>query len=116
MDDEQDAFRHAFASAHLVATGSKHAKLLGDANEKFGLNSTGNNPTSTNMDYWNNAVGREIGAEILKEIGNSKNIAPTMLDDMIAEKIIQRMKKGDLITNPNDIRKFENYNKYFQNK
>jgi hypothetical protein len=105
-DDEQDAFRHAFASAHFILTGLP-AKVLGNAWENFGPGSSVNNPGSKNMDLWNNAVGREIGSEILKEFGNTKNIAPETLDDMIAEKIIQKMKSGELITNPKDRRDFE---------
>ena len=108
-DDEEDAFRHAFASALLVARGDKLAKFLGDMNEKNGPNGSGSGPTSTNMDLWNNAVGREIGAEILKEFGSAKHkMAPDILDDIIAEKIIQRMKKGELITDLKDKRDFEN--------
>ncbi len=112
-DDEEDAFRHAFASAYLVANGSIHAKTLGDFNEKIGPNSSGSGPTSKNMDLWNNAIGREIGEEVLKEINNSKEkMTSKVIENKIAEKIVGRMKKGELITDPKqDTRKFENYDK-----
>jgi len=62
------------------------------------------------MDKWNNRVGREIAAEISKEVNNPiklKFMAHTgQLDDIIAQKVIDKMKKGKLITRLDDNRKF----------
>ncbi len=111
-DDQVDAFRHAFTSAQFTVVESKeYAKTWGDRNEKYSMTGSAAYPTSTNMDNWNNAVGREIGEEIKKEMGDLKNIPPEKLDDIIAQKVMERMEKGDLITDPKDPRKFEDYGK-----
>ena len=60
------------------------------------------------MDKWNNAVGREIGEEIKKEIKN-KNYSNEEIDDLIAKKVMERMKAGKLITNPSDKRKYTGF-------
>ena len=82
---------------------------------KFGLNLSeyagnyhedslkNNPPQEENMDKWNNYWGREIAKSIRKEynpiqvimmINNGK------MDDIIAEKVIEKMRNGELITNP----------------
>ncbi|MBO6088658.1 hypothetical protein J6P92_10010 [bacterium] len=63
-----------------------------------------------NMDLWNNYIGHQIATEVLKELksehfGEIKN--QKEFEDKVAEKIYQKMKNGDLITNPNDTRKYE---------
>ncbi|MBR1680862.1 hypothetical protein IJ707_03625 [bacterium] len=61
-----------------------------------------------NMDLWNNAIGREIGRKIEHTVMLKKKSDYPMekIEDMIAEEIVKRMKKGDLITNPNDKRSY----------
>ena len=110
-NNESDAFRHAYMQAMLaLKSGQNIAKHFGDRHEDQGKN-RGQDPREYNMDLWNNQQGREIAEEMLKEYGqqirtNSKR------NDIIAEKVVQRMFTGQLITNPyTDTRKFEEYDK-----
>ena len=100
-NDEVDAFRHAFMQALLtLKTSENTARRLGTAYEVYGDISEHQSPKERNMDQWNNAVGREIAREVqitIKENGYSSQD----IEDIVAEKVIQRMKKGDLIINPN---------------
>jgi len=60
------------------------------------------------MDKWNNQIGREIGVEIKKELGKDINdYSMDELLDIAASKINKSLKKGELITNPNDKRRYE---------
>ena len=77
----------------------------------FGIgheNQTPNNPQGEwNMDSWNNHQGREIASEIQKEYGDKfMKLSQQQRDDIIADKVMQRMRNGQLITNPNDQRKY----------
>lgn len=75
-----DAFRHAYTSAQIVmemksyglsdAHAKEFAKILGAALELTNPFAPG---TDTNMDYWNNRIGREIGGDnsSLEEIGEA---------------------------------------------
>ena len=71
-----------------------------------------------NMDLWNNKIGREIFNEVKWELMGKrrKDYPPKRIEDIYAQKIVERMKNGDLITNPNDKRQFKDYGKYFRNK
>lgn len=68
VDCEADAFRHAFMQCFIAyRAGNKVAKYYGDKHEH------GKDPNikpDTNMDLWNNQIGREIAEEIKKENGN----------------------------------------------
>ena len=104
-NNEADAFKHAYMQWDLAYNhGENIAKILGDMHEK----ETPNTPLGErNMDLWNNAIGREIAKEM------KKNPDWDLLDKEtakeIASKIIyEKMQKGELITNPNDKRKYEN--------
>lgn len=106
-NNESDAFRHAYMQWWLSKRSeSAFAKWLGNMHE----NANPNNPSSErNMDLWNNSIGREVAHEIIHE--NSDDISlytDEMLNDMAAEKIVRKMRAGDMITTPNDPRKFEN--------
>ena len=59
------------------------------------------------MDMWNNQQGQEIYDEICKEYPRFKNLSEEHQKDIIAKKVVQRMKSGQLITNLNDTRKFQ---------
>ena len=62
------------------------------------------------MDLWNNEIGREISKEIRKEYNRIeviKHINSGKMDDIIADKIMTRMRKGELKTNPSDPRKYK---------
>ena len=72
-------------------------------------NETYKNPQNEwNMDSWNNNQGREIAREIKNEYGlDFLKLSDKQRDDILAEKIIQRMRKGQLITTPNDNRNYD---------
>ena len=61
-----------------------------------------------NMDSWNNDQGRQIAKEMEKEYGSKlKQMSQKQIDDIIAEKIMQRMRSGQLITHLNDKRLYK---------
>ena len=107
-NNEADAFRHTFMQAELtVLFSDKKAKGAGDNHEKKSTSLH-----ETNMDLWNNQVGRQIGREVKAEcerLGLNPHISEKdrkIVYDMIAQKVVEAMKSGKLITNPNDSRKF----------
>ena len=107
-NNEADAFKHAFMSADLSLKYTNIGSLiLGNYHEI----ETNNNPKNEkNMDKWNNAQGREIAKELVKEYGNKlKNFSEQQKDDLIAKKVMQRMKSGKLITTPNDKRTYTGF-------
>jgi hypothetical protein len=82
-----DAFRHAYASASMANEyGYAVAEMAGYAVELGGF-LKGNSLESSNMDLWNNSVGRDIGS-------NSD------FKDEMAKKVFDALNKGDLITDP----------------
>ena len=103
-NNEADAFKHVYLSAWLtIRHGSAFSKAVGNFHENETLNAPS---IETNMDKWNNAIGREIGQEIKSKI-NGKGFKQKEIEDMIADKIMQKMNKGELITNPfKDQRKY----------
>ena len=109
-NNESDAFKHAFWQAKsTIYRGKLISKNAGDLHEKT-------NPKQPkgelNMDLWNNQVGREIGEEISEQIKGMENMfKKEAIEDYIAHKVMQRMRAGDLITNPDDPRKFSDYDK-----
>jgi len=85
------------------------AKILGNYHEFIEGNKI-QPEGEKNMDLWNNYIGRQIATEVLKELksehlGEIKN--QKEFEDKVAEKIYQKMQNGELITNPNDTRKYE---------
>lgn len=106
-NDEIDAFRHTFMQALLsLKIGETAARRLGTAYEIHGDKADGQKSNERNMDQWNNAVGREIAREVKTTI-EGKNYTPQEIEDIVAEKVMKRMRKGDLITNPKtDQRKY----------
>lgn len=104
-NNEADAFKHAYMQWHLSwYYGRDIAKQLGDMHE----DETPNAPVGErNMDLWNNAIGREIAFEMQQKpdwdlLGEEK------LSEIASQKIYEKMQQGELITSPNDKRKFEN--------
>ena len=59
------------------------------------------------MDKWNNAQGREIAKEIILEYGTVATVPSRKINDIIARKVMERMRSGKLITTPNDTRIYE---------
>ena len=111
IDNESDAFRHVYMSCWLTyRLGPKRAKKLCDDHEH------GKNPdtdSSTNMDLWNNQIGRELAQEIKKEYGNDIYLAePDFLECITMDKVVEKIRKGEVITNPKeDKRKYSNMEK-----
>lgn len=104
-NNEADAFKHAYMQWYLTFHfGKPIAKALGDYHEK----ETPNAPkTETNMDLWNNAIGREI-AEEMAHLKNLDLLDNDSISDYAAKIIVDKMKQGELITNPDDKRQFKN--------
>lgn len=111
-NDEGDAFRHAFMQASQTINWTPWgANIIGSGHEKIGdLNNQ--DPRESNMDSWNNAVGREIGLEVREEI-KGKNYSQEKIDKIIADKVVARINAGELITDLNDKR---DYKKDFENR
>ena len=110
-NDEGDAFRHAFMQASIsLKSNSNLANIVGDLHEIKGNLKKGQPSYEENMDKWNNLEGRKIAEDIKKEYGpleRIKLINSGKMDDIIAEKVMEKMKKGELITNPyTDKRKY----------
>jgi len=112
-NDEADGFRHAFVHANLTYNyGELASKIIGNEHEMDFHKSAGMPDDlwkkEKNMDLWNNAIGREIGEEVRKELkGMEKYYTKEQIEDKIALKINQRIKSGDLITNLEDKRDFK---------
>ena len=111
-NNEADAFKHTYMQAWLTANIHESvAEKLGNMHENDGKGR--NQPSGEeNMDLWNNDKGREIGLEIkpLMKKYNIKKFTPEVCD-LIAERVMQRMNAGQLITNPNDKRRYVPKNK-----
>lgn len=109
-NNEADAFKHTFMQADLALKSTVGlSKLAGDIHEWQGDKNNHQPEGEKNMDLWNNEVGREISKEIRREynpIEVIKHINSGKMDDIIADKIIKRMRKGELITHPSDSRKY----------
>lgn len=101
IDNDVDAFRHAFVSGRFVHEyGSTVANILGIANEVFVLSFFTHATTSSrNMDLWNNAVGRAYGCQTRKA-------------HTLAEALVKALHAGELITDPSDGRKFSTFTSY----
>ncbi len=62
-----------------------------------------------NMDLWNNKIGREVVQDMKRDYGDMwKYMSEEMKKDLAAEKIVQLMCEGELITHPSDPRRFWN--------
>ena len=85
-NNEADAFKHCYWQAEMTLFfGKDIAKFMGDKHED-----KPDNPDSEKvMDLHNNEVGREIGKQVKLWFG---------YDDRIAEKVMEAMRTGKLIT------------------
>ena len=118
-NNQADAFKHAYMQAILYQQANKIAgkkagdftsKLLGDFHEWETRNG---DKTENNMDLWNNEVGREVAKDVINKLGKSVDTLPDgYVENMFAKEIVEKMKKGELITTPKDKRKFEDREKY----
>ena len=111
---EADAFKHTFGSTEMYL---KYGNVWSTAFDIGHEYQTPNNPQGEwNMDSWNNNQGREIAREIQKEYGdNFMKLSQQQRDDIIAVKVMDRMRSGQLITNPNDQRKYTGLTENFVN-
>ncbi|MBQ3641148.1 hypothetical protein II906_04375 [bacterium] len=67
-----------------------------------------NPPEEWNMDSWNNNQGIEIAKEMIRDYGDSlSTISPEQRNDIIADKVMQRMRSGQLITHPTELRYYK---------
>lgn len=90
--NDVDAFRHAYVSGVFAQEyGEQVAMVLGWMNEWTSLASPRG---STNMDLWNNAVGRRLGLE-----------SESTTD--LARKVKEALISGELIINKDDERKYQ---------
>ena len=90
-DNDVDAFRHAYVSGVFTQEYSENAaNVLGWLNE---LSSIGSPAGGSNMDLWNNSVGRKLGLK-----------ARTRLK--LAELVKKALEDGELIIELTDNRKY----------
>jgi hypothetical protein len=95
-DNDVDALRHAYVSGVFTQTYNEgFADICGHIQEFFpGFGgSSPNGPDQKNMDLWNNSVGRELGKR-------------TKDRSELFSKLLEALKKGELIIDPKDPRKF----------
>lgn len=104
-NNEADAFKHAYMSAILSIRYGELSSVTAGLKHEIENLLDGNKKSETNMDLHNNYEGYKIAREIKKEI-NYKNLDKDskLIDDIVAKKIIERMRKGKLILKPNDQR------------
>jgi len=96
-DNDVNALRHAYVSGVFTQEyGENAADIFGRANEffPFGGASSTNSTNSTNMDLWNNAIGRKYGKKSKTRKELFKNL-------------MKALKNGELIIDPeSDTRRY----------
>ena len=107
-NNEADAFKHALMNAYVTLSWNEPiAHATGNLYEQFEPYSSPE--AETNMDLWNNQIGREVGVEIKRNLGSDiKYYNMDQLLDIAANMINKKLKNGELITNPSDKRNFHN--------
>ena len=106
-NDEGDAFKHAFGSAYMVLTMGSLGGFAGGIKHEY--DEEKNPPKELNMDLWNNRKGRDIAEEIKKEftISRFNKFSEQEQLDIIAQRVIEKLKNGELIINPDDKRVYQ---------
>lgn len=112
-NNEADAFRHAYMQA-IFSTSFNNtlAKIAGDRHERQG-NKRGQDPRESNMDLWNNEQGRQIASEIGKEEPLFRFYPEDLRKEIIAQKVVQKMQEGQLITGLDDTREYKEQTNLF---
>jgi len=106
-NNEADAFRHTYMQSIIANRyGFLPAKIVSSGHEFVGK-IKGQDSLEYNMDMWNNQQGQQIYNEIHREYPNFNKLSQQQQKDIIAGKVIQRMKEGKLITGLEDPRKFQ---------
>jgi len=110
-NNEADAFKHAYMQWYMTWNyGEAFATSAGDYHEEEVRETV---PGETNMDFWNNKIGRELAKDMLK-IKKKKDwdmLGEEYYEEYAAKMIVEKMQQGELITHPSDPRKFENMDK-----
>ena len=108
-NNESDAFRHAYMQSLLAQRYTPNlGKMFSNIHEIQG-NIDNQDPREANMDMWNNRQGQEIYEEICKEYPLFSELPQNRQKDIIAQKVVQRMRESKLITGLNDTRKLQGY-------
>lgn len=90
-DNDVDAFRHAYVSGVFTQEyGEKTARIFGWLNE---LSSVGSPASGTNMDLWNNSIGRKLGLKTKSRI-------------KLLERVKGALEARELIISPDDPRQY----------
>lgn len=106
-NNEGDTFRHAYMQSVMANRyGTLPTKAISFGHEFVGK-IKGQDPREANMDMWNNQQGQQIYNEIKREYPNFNKLPEQQQKDIVAEKVVQRMKEGKLITGLDDLRKFQ---------
>lgn len=106
-NNEADAFRHAYMQSILAQRLTPYlGKNLSYHHEKQG-NRHGQDLREANMDMWNNRQGQQIYNEIRREYPDFAKLSEQQRKDIIAQKVVQRMRAGKLITGLDDRRKYK---------
>ncbi|MBD5401288.1 hypothetical protein HDR58_00595 [bacterium] len=106
-NNESDAFRHTYMQGILSQRyTSPIAKIVSNLHEIQGK-FRGQDPREANMDLWNNQQGQQIYNEICKQYPNFKSLSGSQQKDIIAQKVVQRMRAGELITGLDDKRQYK---------
>lgn len=105
-NNEADAFKHAYMQWYLYWYHGKNAAIMAG---NFHENETPNAPAGErNMDLWNNEIGREIAKEMKNQQIDWDIINEDTIREIVSKRIVDKMKAGELITKPDDPRKYEN--------
>lgn len=106
-NNEADAFKHAYMQWTLSTENGKYiAEKAGNYHDR----KEGDVIGERNMDLWNNKIGREVFLEMKEKYGIKLN--PWTVDkykDEAADRIMIKMKRGEMIIHPSDSRDHENF-------
>ena len=99
-----DRFRHTYGSAIMGIRGGELGALLGGISHEW----KPNNPFDEwKMDVWNNKEGRKIARDLKKEYGQALyEMSDEELKDLIASRVVEKMQKNELISDPSDERRY----------
>jgi len=112
-NNEADAFKHAFMQAvGSLKYSTPIAQFMAWRHEQNGNRDNGQPRGEENMDNWNNRAGRDIAEEVKRIKDNfGGKLSEKQIYDIVAAKVVERMRKGHLITHPSDKRKYKDYDK-----
>ena len=106
-NNEADAFRHTYMQSILAKRFTPYVSREVSKHHEEKGNRNGQDPREANMDMWNNQQGQQIYNEIRREYPNFDKLSEQQQKDIIAGKVVQRMREGKLITDLDDSRKYQ---------